>query len=79
MTFNCFSVAPAAPLEGKLALNSHLNGAERLFEDKLHGPEELRVYGGHLYTTLHGGSVIRVVGDKLEHVAKFGQPCGKFT
>lgn len=72
------SVTPPLPLDGPLTLNTHLNNAERLLEGQIHGPEDLMVHSGYLYTTLHGGHVARLVGDKLENIAKFGQPCGEF-
>lgn len=64
------------PLEGALALNSRLNNAERLFEGDIHGPEALEVHNKQLYTSLHGGYVVRIEDDKVKPVVKFGQDCG---
>uniref|UniRef100_A0A1B6HU41 Strictosidine synthase conserved region domain-containing protein n=1 Tax=Homalodisca liturata TaxID=320908 RepID=A0A1B6HU41_9HEMI len=76
--FEAFSIAPSVPLEGYLTLNSRLNGAERLFKGQIHGPEDLKVHNGQLYTTLHGGHVVRIVNDKIEPIVKFGQQCEGF-
>uniref|UniRef100_A0A1B6M1N5 Strictosidine synthase conserved region domain-containing protein n=2 Tax=Graphocephala atropunctata TaxID=36148 RepID=A0A1B6M1N5_9HEMI len=76
--FEAFSVTPPVPLQGLLALNSRLNGAERLLEGQIHGPEDLKVHNGQLYTSLHGGHVVRIVNDRVESVVKFGQDCEGF-
>lgn len=77
--FEAFSVTPPIPLQGALTLNSKLNKAERLFQGEIHGPEDLKVHNGDLYTTLHGGYVARIVNDSsIEHVVKFGQSCDGF-
>lgn len=56
-----------------------LDNAERLFEGQLHGPETLLIRNNEIYTTIHGGEVIKITGDHITHVAKFGKPCGKFN
>jgi len=76
--FEAYSIPPSVPLEGALAINSKLNGAERMFQDVIHGPEDIQVYNGTLYTTLHGGHVVKIVNNKVHPVAKFGQKCEGF-
>lgn len=77
--FDGFSIAPLKELTGGLEPNNHLDNAERLFEDKLHGPEALLVRGQDIYTTVHGGEVVRINGAHITHVAKFGRPCESFA
>lgn len=77
--FDGFSIAPLKELTGGLEPNNHLDNAERLFEDKLHGPEALLVRGQQIYTTVHGGEVVRIDGSHITHVAKFGRPCESFA
>ncbi|XP_001863709.2 adipocyte plasma membrane-associated protein [Culex quinquefasciatus] len=77
--FDGFSIAPLKELTGGLEPNNHLDNAERLFEDKLHGPEALLVRGQDMYTTVHGGEVVRINGAHITHVAKFGRPCESFA
>lgn len=76
--FESFIVSDPIPLEGALALNNRLNRAERLFQGEIHGPEDLQVHNGHLYTTLHGGYVVRILNDSIDYVVKFGQSCDGF-
>lgn len=77
--FDGFSIAPLKELTGGLEPNNHLDNAERLFEDKLHGPEALVVRGKEIYTTVHGGEVVKINGAHITHVAKFGKPCESFV
>lgn len=65
-------------MEGTLALNGLLNKAEHIFVDKVRGPECFADYKGELYTSVHGGEVVKLgPGGHVTHVAKIGQPCGK--
>uniref|UniRef100_U5ET89 Putative secreted mucin n=1 Tax=Corethrella appendiculata TaxID=1370023 RepID=U5ET89_9DIPT len=73
--FDYFSISKVKELKGSLELNNHLDNAERLFENKIYGPENLLVRGNDIYTTIHGGEVIRINGEHITHVAKFGKPC----
>lgn len=72
-------MTPPLPLEGALALNNKLNNAEKLFLNEIKGPEHMEVHNGVLYTTLEGGYVAKLVGNKIVPVVKFGKKCGKFT
>lgn len=71
------SIPPLKELKGGLEPNNHLDNAERLFEGKLYGPEALLVRGKEIFTTVHGGEVVRITGQHITHVAKFGKPCGE--
>lgn len=74
--FTSFTIQPPPVLEGKLALNDILNGAERAFEGEIVGPECFAVLHGDLYTTLHGGYVAKITNQQVIPVVKFGQSCG---
>lgn len=71
-----FSIPKPLNLTGPLEVNNLLDNAERLFEGQVHGPETLIRHGDDIYTTIHGGEVIKISGDHITHVAKFGKPCG---
>uniref|UniRef100_A0A182QU17 Strictosidine synthase conserved region domain-containing protein n=1 Tax=Anopheles farauti TaxID=69004 RepID=A0A182QU17_9DIPT len=73
--FEGFRFSKPRELKGALELTNHLDNAERLFEGKLYGPEALLVKGKELFTTIHGGEVVRINGDHITHIAKFGKPC----
>ncbi|XP_063231195.1 adipocyte plasma membrane-associated protein Hemomucin-like isoform X2 [Bacillus rossius redtenbacheri] len=77
-TFTAHSVAPPMPLEGPLAPNTRLDGAEHLFEGEIKGPESFAVLGGALYTGVHGGHVVKILPDRIVPVAKFGKDCYGF-
>lgn len=62
-------------LKGPLALNKYLDQGERLLEGRLAGPEHILVIGKDIYTGLTNGEVVRINGNHITHVAKFGQPC----
>jgi hypothetical protein len=74
---NFFSIVkPKAP-SGALELNNHLDNTERLFEGKLLGAENLLLRGKTIYTGLLTGEVVKIDGDHITFVAKFGKPCSK--
>ncbi|XP_053672018.1 adipocyte plasma membrane-associated protein Hemomucin [Anopheles nili] len=73
--FEGFRLSKPRELKGALEPTNHLDNAERLFEGKIYGPEALLVHGKDLFTTIHGGEVIRINGDHITHIAKFGKPC----
>nr|XP_012233601.1 PREDICTED: adipocyte plasma membrane-associated protein-like [Linepithema humile] len=62
-------------LDSKVSPKNRLNGAQKLFEKELHGPEDLVTYNGQLYTGVHGGYVVRVEEDRIVPIVKFGQQC----
>lgn len=74
----CFCRIPSPlDLTGPLEVNNLLDNAEHLFEGQIHGPECLLKRGNEIYASTHGGEVIKINGDHITHVAKFGKPCGK--
>uniref|UniRef100_A0A182PNJ1 Strictosidine synthase conserved region domain-containing protein n=1 Tax=Anopheles epiroticus TaxID=199890 RepID=A0A182PNJ1_9DIPT len=73
--FEGFRFAKPRELKGALEPTDHLDNAERLFEGKIYGPEALLVHGKDLFTSIHGGEVIRINGEHITHIAKFGKPC----
>lgn len=76
VTFTAYKIKPSLPLTGKLGLNGKLNNAERLFENKLKGPEGLAIYKNELYTGIHGGHIVKIINDnKYVPVIKFGKAC----
>jgi len=66
-------------LEGVFNVNEKLNGAERLFEGEIKGPEGFAVFENTLYTGLRGGAVVKLVDDKLVPVADLSHPCGNYS
>uniref|UniRef100_A0A0C9PMD5 Apmap protein n=1 Tax=Fopius arisanus TaxID=64838 RepID=A0A0C9PMD5_9HYME len=58
-------------------LSGRLNGAEKLFEGHIKGPEAFDVFDGILYTSLLGGSVSKIVGNKIVDIVRFGENCGE--
>ncbi|XP_036217108.1 adipocyte plasma membrane-associated protein Hemomucin isoform X2 [Bactrocera oleae] len=76
--FKEFHVTPAKDLKGALEPNQHLDGAERLLEGRVYGPECLIARKNEVYTGIHGGEIIKLTADHVTHVAKIGQPCDIF-
>jgi sugar lactone lactonase YvrE len=70
-----YKVAPARPFEGGLKLNEKLNDVELWHKGALHGPEAFVDYKGELYTTVHGGDVVKLTGNHITPIVKFGKPC----
>lgn len=54
-----------------------MDGAEKLLEGLVHGPEHLLVRKNEIYTGIHG-ELIKFTADDITHIATFGQPCGKY-
>lgn len=79
LTLLKLSIPKALDLAGPLEVNNLLDNAERLFEGQVHGPECLLKRGDEIYTSIVGGEVIKMNGDHITHVAKFGKPCGKLN
>lgn len=44
-------------------------------KSELTGPEGFAVYNNELYTTVHGGDVVKLTGNHITPVVKFGKPC----
>lgn len=73
-----FSLDPLQPYEGPLAPNEVLNNAEKLYTDKLLGPEAFQLYKGEVYTSLATGEIVKLSpGGHVTFVTKIGQPCSK--
>lgn len=70
----CSIVKPKALL-GALEVNNHLDNAEHILEGKVPGPEALIARGNSYYASLHNGNVVRIDGDHVTFIAKFGKPC----
>ncbi|XP_034662395.1 adipocyte plasma membrane-associated protein isoform X2 [Drosophila subobscura] len=70
-----FTVTPPKELKGALEPNFHLEGAERLLEGRVYGPECLIARNNEIYTGIHGGEIIKLSASHVTHVAKIGQPC----
>ena len=56
-----------------------LDNVEHLLEGQIYGPESLVNRGNDIFASLHGGEVVKITGDHITHVAKFGKPCGMCT
>lgn len=73
-----YDLTPVLPFEGPLTLNHKLQGAQIWHKGDFHGPEAFAVYNGELYTTIHGGNVVKLIGDNVAPVVKFGKMCKGF-
>lgn len=60
---------------GALDINNHLDNADHILEGKVSGPECLLPRGNSYYASLHNGNVVRIDGDHVTFIAKFGKPC----
>lgn len=76
--FDTFFHRIPSPLDltGPLEINNLLDNAEHLFEGQIRGPECLLKRDNEIYASTAGGEVIKITGDHITHVAKFGKPCG---
>lgn len=76
--FEHYDITPVKDLTGPLALNTYLDNAERLLVDRLYGPEHLLKRGNDLYTSVCTGQILKINGNHLTHLAKFGEACEYF-
>lgn len=76
--FEHFDVTPAKDLVGPLALNTYLDNAERLLVDRLYGPEHILKRGNDLYVSVCTGQILKINGNHITHLAKFGEACEYF-
>lgn len=72
---SCRSMVRPQALVGVLEPNKLLENPEKLLQGKLFGPEHLLNLDGAIYTSLHNGDVVKIVGDKITVVGKFGKLC----
>lgn len=73
--FLVLSVVKSQSLVGVLEPNNLLANPEKLLEGKLPGPEHLLTRDGAIYTALNNGDVVKIVGEKIEVLGKFGKLC----
>ncbi|KAL4717914.1 hypothetical protein ACJJTC_001332 [Scirpophaga incertulas] len=75
-TFTKFEIEPTQPQVGSLTINDALNKAEKLYLNKLIGPESFGLYNGEVYTSLATGEIVKLSpGGHKTFVTKIGQPC----
>lgn len=63
------------PLVGVLEPNNLLENPEKLFLGKVAGPEHLLNRDGAIYTAFHTGEVVKIEGEKVSVLGKFGRLC----
>ncbi|KAK3596051.1 hypothetical protein CHS0354_032579 [Potamilus streckersoni] len=74
-----YSMPDPPSFEGPLAPNDHLQKADRLYENKILGPESLVIDGDHLYTGTDDGKIVDIHKGTIRTIAKLGRdPCGRF-
>lgn len=64
-------------LTGALEVNNHLDHADQLLKGQVIGPELLLPIPGtkSFYASLHNGNIVRIDGEHVTFIAKFGKPC----
>lgn len=74
---DAINIPSAPPWTGPLQANEKLNLVDRLFENKLKGPESFAVWDGYLFTGLISGHIVKIDTELLtvETVAKIGGDC----
>lgn len=75
IAFSEYSISPPTKLQGKLASNDRLNAAELLHVGKFKGPESFDSYNGELYTSIHGGYIVKIDEKEIKPFVKFGKEC----
>lgn len=70
-----FSLVKPKALEGVLEPNKFLENPEKLFLGSVHGPEHLLNRNGLIYTAMHNGDLVEIIGDHIKILGKFGAPC----
>ncbi|XP_066249443.1 adipocyte plasma membrane-associated protein Hemomucin [Euwallacea similis] len=69
------SVKPAKPFTGPLSLNQKLDDVEFWHKGDFVGPEAFADFNGELYTSLYTGDIVKLTGDHITPIVKFGKPC----
>lgn len=65
--------------DGPMTPNNILTEADRIYENKIDGPESIVVDSGHIYTGTYDGKVLDIYQGEINILAQFGQPpCGDF-
>ncbi|ERL91755.1 hypothetical protein D910_09081 [Dendroctonus ponderosae] len=70
-----YSVSPAQPFTGKLSLNDRLDAVEIWHKGDFVGPEAFADLDNSLYTSLYNGDIVKLTGEHITPVVKFGKPC----
>lgn len=73
--FSEYSVKGFSDTNLQFELKDRLRGAEVLFAGEFKGPECFASYNGELYTGICGGYVVKIDGNNIVPVVKFGQKC----
>ncbi|XP_072929818.1 adipocyte plasma membrane-associated protein Hemomucin-like [Epargyreus clarus] len=74
--FTSIELDATQPRTGALAPNGDLNNVEKLYIDKLLGPESFQLWNGELYTSLATGEIVKIShGGHVTFVTQIGQPC----
>lgn len=78
--FSSYEIDPVKPgFEAPLERCISINGAERVLEGKIHGPEVFRIVNGELYTGLATGEVVKVTASGVVNlVTKIGESCAGY-
>ncbi|XP_068619093.1 adipocyte plasma membrane-associated protein Hemomucin-like [Battus philenor] len=78
--FTEIKIEDTRPRIGVLSPNGALNNAQKLFNNKLIGPEAFQIYNDELYTGLATGEIVKISpGGHVTFVTKIGQPCTGLT
>lgn len=59
-------------------MNEKLQNVELWHKGDLFGPEAFADYNGELYTTVHGGDIVKLVGNHITPIVKTGKACQHF-
>jgi len=82
-TFSEVNVLPPLPRTGVLAPNNILDGAKRLFEGRIVGPESVAWRRtDELFVGLHDGTIQRIYGNNFDQISKvtlMGEKCDKLN
>nr|XP_033337228.1 adipocyte plasma membrane-associated protein-like [Megalopta genalis] len=73
--FSEYSIKEFSDTNLQFELKNRLRGAEVLFAGEFKGPESFASYNGELYTGISGGYVVKIDGNNIVPVVKFGQKC----
>lgn len=76
-TFTSFRLPDSPDWSGPLKANTKLNFVDRIFENKIKGPESFAIHDGHLYTGLMSGLIVKIDPEDLSitPVARIGTEC----
>lgn len=72
------SFAKPQPLVGILKPNDFLDNPVKILEGQLLGPEDLLYRDGAFFTGLATGEVVKIAGENITVLGKFGTLCCEF-